>query len=294
MSFVFKKYALIKQMLILVAACIVFGFIFSFFGAIIPTALGSTDPHSRSTLIWIQAFSSIGMFLAPSIFYAYLFSPKVTTGLKIDTPITKHAWILGLVAFVAILPFSSLLEQWNASISFPETIKSLEIFFKKWETLAAESTERLLDIHTIPALLGNIVVMALIPAVAEEFLFRGTLQQAFQKQFKNVHIAVWIAAFIFSAFHLQFFGFFPRLLIGIALGYIFAYSNNIWIPIGIHFLNNLAIVIMDFLNRNYHQKKYLDHLEITPFVLLFSIFGLLVSMYCLYMIKRNKQTEIRY
>ncbi|MFA5196683.1 MAG: CPBP family intramembrane glutamic endopeptidase, partial [Bacteroidales bacterium] len=90
----------------------------------------------------------------------------------------------------------------------------------------------------------NILMIAVLPAIGEEFFFRGVLQRLLGEWFKNVHVAVIVTAVIFSAFHLQFYGFLPRFLLGMFLGYIFYWSGSLWVPIIVHFINNgLAVVV---------------------------------------------------
>ena len=96
----------------------------------------------------------------------------------------------------------------------------------------------------------NLFMIAVIPAIGEEFLFRGVLQKQFRQWFGNIHIAVFVAAFLFSAMHMQFFGFIPRLVLGIILGYLYYFSKNLWIPIIAHFFNNAIAVIVYYLNYN--------------------------------------------
>jgi membrane protease YdiL (CAAX protease family) len=85
-------------------------------------------------------------------------------------------------------------------------------------------------------------VIALIPAIGEELLFRGVIQGSIFKN-TNIHVAVLLTSIIFSAFHLQFYGFLPRMVLGILLGYSLAWSGSLWLPVLIHFINNGAAVV---------------------------------------------------
>ncbi|MCK4638890.1 MAG: CPBP family intramembrane metalloprotease, partial [Bacteroidales bacterium] len=95
--------------------------------------------------------------------------------------------------------------------------------------------------------LFNILMIAIIPGIGEEFLFRGVLLRLLKEWTKNIHWAVFISAVLFSAFHLQFYGFLPRLMLGILLGYMFVWTGSIWVPIFIHFINNAAAVIFVYI-----------------------------------------------
>ena len=97
-------------------------------------------------------------------------------------------------------------------------------------------------------ILINLVVMAVVPAIGEEFLFRGLLQRLFTSFFKNRHASIWVTAAIFSAIHMQFYGFLPRMMIGAMLGYMLVWSGSIWVPVTAHFINNALAVIFSYIN----------------------------------------------
>ena len=84
---------------------------------------------------------------------------------------------------------------------------------------------------------------AVAAGITEEFLFRGALQRIIGKWTYNHHIIIWSAAIIFSTFHMQFFGFLPRMLLGAYFGYLLYWTRNIWIPVFAHFVNNAIAVI---------------------------------------------------
>jgi membrane protease YdiL (CAAX protease family) len=84
----------------------------------------------------------------------------------------------------------------------------------------------------------NLIMIAVLPALGEEFIFRGVFQKIFCRLFGSGHIAIWITAFIFSFVHLQFFGFLPRFILGLLFGYLFYWSRTLWLPVIAHFVNN--------------------------------------------------------
>jgi len=93
----------------------------------------------------------------------------------------------------------------------------------------------------------NLFIIAILPAVGEEFFFRGVLQKILIRLFKSVHVAIWVTAFIFSAIHFQFFGFVPRFILGLIFGYLFFWSGTLWLPVISHFINNAVPVIMSYI-----------------------------------------------
>lgn len=121
---------------------------------------------------------------------------------------------------------------------------------KSSEEQAARITEAFLIMTSPSELLFNLFMIALIPAIGEELLFRGIVQNIFSRWLKNNHAAIWLSALLFSAMHMQFYGFIPRLMLGVMLGYLLVWSGNIWWPIIAHFVNNAAAVIFSYLFQN--------------------------------------------
>ena len=81
-------------------------------------------------------------------------------------------------------------------------------------------------------------------------MFRGCLQTILLKWMRNKHTAIWITAILFSAFHMEFFGFLPRLLLGALFGYFVAWSGSIWPSVWGHFVNNGTAVIVTYLSQH--------------------------------------------
>ncbi len=90
----------------------------------------------------------------------------------------------------------------------------------------------------------NIVCMAFVPAICEEIFFRGLLQTIATSIVKNVHVAVLLVAAIFSILHGDIFNFIPRFVLGIFLGYLFIFTQNIFYPILAHCLHNASVVLL--------------------------------------------------
>ena len=166
---------------------------------------------------------------------------------------TKMSWqtaLLALGLIICAVPCINLLADLNSRVKLPESLASIEQILKHQEEVAATLTERFLQADNIGILLVNIALMALLPALSEELSFRGTLQQILAKgeeQKAGIHAAIWITAFVFSAIHMQFYGFIPRMLLGAMFGYIFVWTGCIWVPVLMHFTNNGLAVISYYL-----------------------------------------------
>jgi len=135
-------------------------------------------------------------------------------------------------------------------------------------------------------------MIAIIPAFAEEFLFRGALAKLLKDWTKNIHVAVFISSFIFAAIHMQFYGFLPRFLLGTALGYLFFWSGSLWLPIAAHFANNFRSVVVEFLFRKgYVQTSSENFGTNTPLwqigILAVLVAGILYTIYKSTLIKRE-------
>ena len=151
-----------------------------------------------------------------------------------------------IVLSLFLLPIIACLGYFNDLITFSEFMQKVEIWMRKMEDANKIFTQTLTANATLSVLLLNIMIMALLPALFEELLFRGTLQPFFTRWFGNKHIAIIVTAFIFSAIHFQFFGFIPRFLLGIYLGYLLVWGKSLWLPIIAHFLHNAASITLDY------------------------------------------------
>lgn len=197
-----------------------------------------------------QGLSSLLIFVAPPlILYGFTrHEPMRAIGFRKSV----SAWMLliGVAVMFASLPVTNQLTTWNEKMSLG-AFKALEDLLKQMEDTAGDLTERMLQVDTVWGLLFNLLVIALIPALGEELTFRGMLQQALVKGCKNAHVGIFLSAAIFSFIHFQFYGFLPRLFLGLLLGYMFYYSGSLWTSILMHFVNNgAAVVVAYFEQRN--------------------------------------------
>ncbi len=199
------------------------------------------NDQSTEGLKWLQLFQTVGTFLLPPICCAWIWDAdhKPFRLLQMDRGADWKLFLLAIGIMICAAPAINLLADWNSKVELPECLDSIEQKMKAYEQQAAQLTERFLQADNVWQLLLNIGLMALLPALAEELSFRGTLQQILG----NKQIAIWATAIVFSAIHMQFYGFVPRMLMGAMFGYIFVWSGTLWIPIVMHFTNNGLAVI---------------------------------------------------
>lgn len=193
---------------------------------------------------YFQIWLSIGTFIFPAFLIAYFISGNSTGYLQLNRHINTISVVNVILVMLIALPIINLLAQWNAEMNLPDFLDGLEGRMKEMEERAGKFTEAFLDSDSITQFTINLIMIAIIPAIGEELLFRGVIQRIFCEWTRNKHIGIIIAAIIFSAFHLQFYGFLPRLAMGIFFGYLFLWSKTIWLPILAHFVNNgIAVTI---------------------------------------------------
>lgn len=215
------------------------------------------NPETTQQILFIkfyQLINQIGVFIIPVFIFTYLVSTNFSKYLYIDKkPNTVNLLVLSVVVF-SILPFLNFLGELNQSMSFPEAYSGIENWMLDKEIQAKQLTETFLKTSSIGGLALNLLVIALIPAIGEELLFRGLFLKLFKNIIRNTHWAVVISAFIFAAMHMQFYGFLPRFFLGLVLGYSFVITQNLWMPIFIHLVNNAASAIVYFLHYNGYLK----------------------------------------
>jgi len=210
-----------------------------------------SNPENIVLLKYFQAVNQVGMFIIPVIIFAWMFNRLPLSYLSLNKKLNIPSLLFSLMAIMAFIPALNYLVILNEGMELPALFRGLEQWMEKTEEQGRVLTEAFLDVHTILGLSGNLLIIALLAAIGEEFLFRGVLLQLIFNKSKNIHLAVWISAILFSAMHMQFYGFLPRMILGVLFGYIFIWTSNLWIPIILHFVfNAISVVVAYLFSRN--------------------------------------------
>ncbi len=198
---------------------------------------------------------------------------------------TPNLFILlwGILAMVSVGPLIDLLNTWNQSIHLPESMKAIEQWMVSTEKAADVSTKALLNISGLGRFVSNIVVIAIMAGIGEELMFRGVLQKILIKWTGNTHWGIICAAIIFSAIHFQFFGFVPRMILGMVLGYLFVWSKSIWVPIAAHTTNNALTVIFTSAPFN-KENRFIEEISNTPNTMGYVLAGTAIFAFCMWKI----------
>ena len=248
MTFPILKKTTTAEKIFIIAALLVVGLILTAVLSVGIVFISNACNISELNMLRIsQITSQLLVFVFPPLLYACLVNEKPIASLQFNK--TKTYWLLlGLAMMYVILPLNTAFAEWNADLKLPESMKALEEMMKSLQEAAQETTEKMLNVNNIGGLIINLIMVAGLAAIGEELLFRSLLQTSLVKICKNAHVGIFIASAVFSFIHFEFYGFLPRLVLGLLLGYMFYFSKSIWVPMLMHFANNGTIVVLYFLN----------------------------------------------
>lgn len=205
------------------------------------------NPENVVFLKYFQAVNQTGMFIAPVFIFAWLYDRMPLEYLQMKQGVNLRLLAFSLLAILTFIPALNYLVILNEGMKLPGILHGLEQWMQQSEDQTNELTEAFLNVNSLGGLFGNLLIIALLAALGEELLFRGVLVQLILNKSKSIHLAVWISAILFSALHMQFYGFLPRMILGVLFGYIFVWTSNLWIPIILHFVFNGISVVVAFL-----------------------------------------------
>ena len=234
---------IVSMIILIIAGIVIFGSDLSVLeksGA----ALSNTDSGFLRYLLIIQ---DISLFILPSSIIMVMMKPEFAKRLhELKLPLLKEIGLVIVLAF-CIFPVTSFTGQINSAMHFPDWLSGVEKWMEEKEDYANGIINQALFAPSFATMILNLFIIAILPAVGEEFFFRGVLQKILIKLFKSGHVGIWVTAFIFSAIHFQFFGFVPRFILGLIFGYLFFWSGTLWLPVISHFINNAVPVIMAYI-----------------------------------------------
>lgn len=246
-------------------------------------------PDFRMGLLFLQGFSALGsMILAPYFYIKYYEGGKISQ-LNASGGGSFFLLILGIIIVFTTMPLNNILAQWNQQLEFPAFLEGFEKWAQSNENQLEKLTMYLTQYDNTAQFILGIIVIGAIPGIGEELVFRGILQRKFHDLFNNPHIAIWVTGALFSFIHFQFYGFLPRMLLGVLFGYLYFWSGNIIIPMACHFANNAFTLYMmhlyhqDIVDMNIHENP-----EIPVMAVFFSVFA---SAGLLYLFKNQGEKE---
>jgi len=291
-QFMFALFVMVVSVLIfMVVAMLIAIPFFGMAGVMDSITAAASTPESVNFLKYFQVVQSIGLFVVPPFILAYLYDGNMGEYLQLNRSTQAVSFLFAALSLLFVIPFINFLGSINSQMTFPESFSGLESWMRNMEDAAKIMVEKFMTVESISGLMFNIFMIAILPALGEELMFRGVIQRIFTNWTKNYHWGIWISAFLFSAMHMQFYGFLPRMALGAMFGYLLVWTGTMWVPILAHFVNN-AMGVMGYylINKGVISKdveEWGTGTEQLPLV----IFSMVTVGFLLFLIYRNEQEK---
>ena len=244
-------------------------------------------------LKFLQVLYSAGLFLLPAILSGFFIQRNTWKYLGADRVSSYWIIILVIAIMVISIPWINFTSFLNEKLSLPERWGDLMEKIRENDKNSWELMKAYLQTDNVGGLLVNIFIVALIPALGEEFIFRGTIQRILIEWFRNEHLAVWIAALLFSLMHYQFLGLIPRVLLGALFGYLFVWTGSIWIAVLAHFINNGLAVIYYYIFYKGTMEIEPDHIGMGENAVLMIILSVFLTIIFLAVIRHQRKKSVQ-
>lgn len=190
----------------------------------------------------ILFINHLTMFMLPALVWGYIhYKRNVFKGLDLKYNFKWKYVLMGILFLLVTYPIVAKSYEINKLWDLPDWMSNAE-------AQTAELLKKLLTMNSIGSLILNLIVIAIIPGIGEELIFRGIIQKELIRYFKSPYVAIILASVIFSAFHFQFEGFLPRMFLGLILGLLYFWIGSLWVPIIVHAFNNGMQVVMTYFN----------------------------------------------
>lgn len=286
---------LFSRLLVLLGFCLLSGALFNLAGFALIKPLYGVDlqdlgavmsnlqsEQNISILKFMQFLNTIGLFILPAIAFSVFFMKKPIKFLRLSQGINVWQLIFIGLLFLSFLPLINLMVSLNAELQLPESLQGIEDWMRSAEDRAEALTEAFLKMDSRADLILNIMLIGILPAVGEELLFRGILQRSIHEQSNNHHIAIWSSALLFSALHMQFYGFLPRLVLGAFFGYLLVWTSSLWAPMIAHFFNNTLALLLAYAMGAESLNTEFDEIGTTTDTLWMSAVSLVLFSFLIY------------
>lgn len=254
---------------------------------------GLNSPDSLNFLKYFQVIQSIGLFVVPPFILGWLYHGNIGEYLRINRSTIGSSYLLAVLVLLMVIPVINFLGAINSQMKFPESLSGIEEWMRTMEDAAEIVVEKFMKVENISGLLFNVFMIAVLPALGEELMFRGVIQRIFTNMTKNYHWGIWITAFLFSAMHMQFYGFLPRMALGALFGYLLVWTGTMWVPILAHFANNTMGVLGYYLINKGVVNKDIEEWGTGTGQIPLVIFSCLIVGYLLFLIYKFEQAKTK-
>lgn len=199
-------------------------------------------------MYYVITLQDILVFIIPAVAAMMICFYKPFQAMAFTKAPSWRGILVAVLVCAVSLPAMNWLVEWNKGLELPKALSGLEEWMRFMEDEGEAITKTMLMGESVSTLIINIFVVAFLAGFSEEIFFRGTMQRMLTLGGRNMHYAIWLVAILFSAFHMQFYGFVPRMLLGAWFGYLLVWTRSLWVPIIAHALNNSIVVIATWLD----------------------------------------------
>lgn len=255
------------------------------------------DNNTVRAIKFVQIIDSIAIFILPVLIFSFLVSLRPTYYLQLRRLPTYVTLIASSLVMIFGMPLVNWLAEINGMLKLPASMAGIEHWMRQSEDTATKVTEVFLAVGTTKGFVVNLLMMAVIPAIGEELFFRGMLLKLMMDWTKKKHLPIFVTAFLFSAMHMQFYGFLPRFLMGIFFGYLLVWSRSLIVPMVAHFVNNAMAVIFAYLLNIGMAADGVDKMGSNPneyFTVIFSFVSVMVLIFTIYYFEKRHQIQASY
>lgn len=273
-----------SALIVLIGSYIFFLCAFSILGGLLMPRF--SNPERALRIMYV--LQAIFVFVVPALLAALTATRLPARLLCIERGPRLMPVLLTLIVLMVSIPAMNYIIHWNQHISLPESMHGLEESIRRLETQAEDSVTMMMGGTSVGSLIMAILIIGITAGFSEELFFRGALQRIIANTNLGAHAAVWISAFVFSALHLQFFGFVPRLLLGSFFGYLLLWSGSLWLPIIAHIFNNTLATTVNWIHsRNESAADVLNTTGTESGDMMIVIGSALLTVCGIWLLRRN-------
>lgn len=234
----------------------------------------------------LQTIQSVCLFVLPPFVYAYLVSGNISDSLCIKVKPNIAGILLSIAVLFFSVPLINYAGKLNSQIHLPDFMKEIDAWMQEKENFANEVSSAFMN-RPASKLPINLLMIAVIPALGEELLFRAVVQQLVIRLVRNMHGGIWITSVLFGALHLQFFTFLPRIILGSLFGYLLEYSRSLWYPILVHFLNNTMAILFAYFGNFFSGMQQLEKMGTEKPELPIVLLSILLTLMTLWIFRKS-------
>lgn len=258
--------------------------------SLITQLLGSLTDNTAAILRISSVLQNVLVFILPAVATAMLSTRFPATLLAIDKFPSGKFILLSIAVLIVSIPLMNSIIDWNQNITLPDSFSQFNDYMQQLEKGAEKAVSDITGGSTVGTLIMSILIVGVFTGLGEEIFFRGGLMRLFSCiKGMSPHVAIWLTAFLFSALHMQFLGFVPRMLLGVFFGYLTFWSGSLWLPIMIHALNNSILVTTDWINNRGGSQIDVNSIGLGNNALVLNIASIILTVIVFYALYKQSK-----